>query len=271
MGQQILCVNMRFSQDAGEMKAIVGILNTLDHARLVLEKLRAAGITDDFINLLTPGEETELASVATTENEQPGTGLAIGGANGGVVGAADALINGSAAEALVPGVGVVRAVGPAAGAIMNTVGKVGAAGESLQEFIVPGIPIDQLFLYEDALRRDRTIVIAFVPDPTAEENARDVFRYADAESIDTAREKWWLGVGNDARSVYSEDPEEPEGEKVNYRRGFETALHPAIGRRPYAEAVKSLRAMYPKEYADESFRLGYRKGYIHYRELISDR
>jgi hypothetical protein len=160
------------------MKAIVGILNTLDHARLVLEKLRAAGITDDFINLLTPGEQTELASIATTRNERPGTGLAIGGANAGVVGGADALINWSAAEArVVPGVGVVKAIGLAAGAIMKTVGKVGAAvaEESLQEFIVPGIPIDELFLFEDALRRDRTIVIAFVPDPTAAENARDVF------------------------------------------------------------------------------------------------
>ena len=156
---------------------------------------------------------------------------------------------------------------------MNTVGKVGGAvsGDLPQEFIAPGIPIDQLFLYEDALRRDRTIVIAFVSDPTAAENARDVLRYADAESIDSAREKWWLGVGNDGRNVHSEDPDEPEREKVNYRRGFETALNPAIGRRPYAEAVKSLRAMYPIEYADESFRRGYRKGYIHYRELISDR
>jgi hypothetical protein len=256
------------------MKAIVGILNTLDHARLVLEKLRDVGITDDFINLLTPGDQSVLASVTTTENERRGTGLVIGGNNGGVLSGADALIHGSAAEALtVPGVGVVMAIGDAAGAIMSTVGKGGAAvaGESPQEFIAPGIPIDQLFLYEDALRRNRTIVIAFVPDPTAAENARDVLRDADAESIDAARENWWLGVGNDARSLYYEDPQEPEGEKVNYRRGFETALHPAIGRRPYVEAVKSLRAMYPKEYADESFRHGYRKGYFHYRELISDR
>jgi hypothetical protein len=145
------------------------------------------------------------------------------------------------------------------------------AGKSLEDFMAPGIPIDELFLYEDALRRRRSIIIAFPPDDKAADSARTILSEAGAESIDAARENWWIGLRDDERNLYSTDPEEPAGRQKKYRRGFETALHPALGRRPYAEAVKSLRAVYPKEYADESFRRGYRKGYVHYRELLSDR
>jgi hypothetical protein len=256
------------------MKPVVGILSSREQGNLAVENLRATGVTDERINMLTPGAPTDLPKIAMIEAEQPGTATAIGGVVGGAVGAAGGLTLGTAMAGLVvPGIGGVIAIGLGAATVLGAAGAwAGAtAGETLEDLMAPGIPIDELFLYEDALRRGRTVVIIFLPDEETAHRARQVLRDSGAESIDAARENWWIGLRDDERNVYFNDSEEPAGKQQKYRCGFETALHPALGRRPYAEAVKSLRAVYPEEYADESFRRGYRKGYVHYRELLSDR
>jgi len=255
------------------MKTVVGILNSREQANLAVQRLRAI-VADDCINVLTPAGPNELAKTTTAETEQPGTGSATGGVIGGAAGAAVGLsIETAVAGLVIPGIGGVLAIGLAAAKFLSAASAAGGvvAGKSLEDFMAFGTPIDELFLYEDALRRRRTVIIAFPPDDTATNKARAILSEAGAESIDAARENWWIGLRDDERNVYSTDPEEPAGRRKKYRCGFETALHPALGRRPYAEAVNSLRAVYPGEYADQSFRRGYRKGYVHYRELISDR
>ena len=49
-----------------------------------------------------------------------------------------------------------------------------AAGEALEEGLVEGLPHDELYLYEDALRKGRSVVIAFVETDETEEAARNI-------------------------------------------------------------------------------------------------
>jgi hypothetical protein len=257
------------------MKTVVGILNSRVEATLAVERLRAIGLEKGLINLLTPDAKlAQLVDVKTTETEQPGSGPAIGGVVGGALGAAGGMGAGTAVASLVlPGVGSVLAVGLAAAAILGAAGAVGGAvaGEVLEDSMARGLPIDELFVYEDALRRGRTIVIAFPLDDDQAKRAREIMREVGAESVDAARDKWWVGLRDNDQAVYSQKRNDYKERETIYRRGLETALHPALGRRPYAEAVDSLRAVYPEEYADESFRRGYRRGYTYFRELLADR
>ncbi|HYG79050.1 MAG TPA: hypothetical protein VD861_01605, partial [Pyrinomonadaceae bacterium] len=88
------------------MSTVAGIFQSRADAERAAESLRSAGISDDRINLLTPGttpEEVE-AAVPTTETEQPGMGGALGGTVGAALGAAGGMHIGAAlASLLVPG------------------------------------------------------------------------------------------------------------------------------------------------------------------------
>jgi len=256
------------------MKTVVGILNSQSKAALAVERLKAVGIVKDQINVLTPGASSgELADILTTETEQPGTASAIGGVVGAALGAAGGMSVGTSVAALVvPGVGSVFAIGLVAAALLGAGGAVGgaAAGMALEDSMAPGLPIDELFVYEDALRQGRTIVIAVSEDESQAQRARETLREAGAESVDAARQNWWVGLKDDERAVYRRRTNGSGKLDASYRNGVEAALHPTLGRKPYAEAVKHLRAMYPEEYADESFRSGYRRGYAYYRDFLGN-
>ena len=83
------------------MEPVVGIFSTRAEAENSIRQLQYAGIANNRINLLTPkSSEADIASVPTTDAEQPGMGEAIGGVVGGAVGAAGGLSLGTAAASL---------------------------------------------------------------------------------------------------------------------------------------------------------------------------
>ena len=65
------------------MKSVVGIFTSRSGGESVLEKLRAIGIDDNKVSLLTPAEH-DVSRVPTTETEQPGMGAALGGIVGSI-------------------------------------------------------------------------------------------------------------------------------------------------------------------------------------------
>lgn len=252
------------------MKAVVAILTSRLDAELTTERLRKAGIAGENIWLLTPHDSPNIvADVPTTETEQPGMGAAMGGVVGGALGAAGGMSLGVAiGTLLVPGVGAVLAIGVGGAVLLGAGGALGgaAAGEALEDSMANGLPIDELFIYEDALRRRRSVVIVFAEDDVQASLAREVFQMAGAESVDAAREKWWVGL----RENESLEPgEDLEARETSYRHGFETALHPSVRGKSYSEAVDSLGSLRPDEYADDSFQRGYQRGQVYYRDLLS--
>src|ERR1051326_6342517 len=178
------------------MESIVGIFNSLADAQRASAILRSLGIPDNRLTVLSPNtSESEIeADIPPSDTEQPGVGAALGGTVGAALGVAGGLEDGAAAASLlVPGVGPELALGILGAAILGVAGgTTGAmAGQALEGGLAQGIPRDELFVYEDALRRGRSVVIAFVDESDMADKARAELSRAGAESIDAARDEWW--------------------------------------------------------------------------------
>jgi hypothetical protein len=239
------------------MKDIVGIFEDRANAEQAVERLVANGFRRDDVSLLTPAHGTDdAAGVKTTDTEQPGMGAALGS----VVGAATGASAGMAAVAMVPGVGPVVAAGWAAMALLGMAGAVGGgiAGQAIENSLSSGLPKDELFLYEDALRKGHSVVIALAADDVQLGLARSILREAGAEDLDTARERWWIGV----------KPEDEEYREPGYREGAEAALHPDVRGKSYDDAAEYLHERHADVYRGEAFRRGYERGRAHYEEHI---
>jgi hypothetical protein len=254
------------------MSTVAGIFQSRADAERAAENLRSAGISDDRINLLTPGttpEEME-AAVPTTETEQPGMGGALGGTVGAALGAAGGMHIGAAlASLLVPGVGPVFAAGVLGAALLGTGGAVaGAAAGSSFEENVEGLPVDELYVYEDALRRGHSVVIAVAEDEERAEAARNVLGQAGAESVDAAREDWWVGLRDAEEAEYTVDGGDFSVDEPVFRKGFEASLHPRARGRAYDEDTERLRECYGAECEESAFRHGYDRGRRYQGELL---
>jgi hypothetical protein len=255
------------------MEPVTGIFKSRAAAQRAITELEAAGISAEEINLLSPlAAEDEHARVAVADTEQPGMGKALGGLVGGAVGAAGGLgISAAAASILVPGVGPVIALGLLGAALFGTGGAVGGAmaGGALEEGMDEGLPVDEMFVYEDALRQGRTVVVVLAKDTFRADVAREVMRKMEAESVDSAREDWWIGLRDAEKESYTEPEKDFASVEQNYRSGFEAALRPRMRGMSYDDWVDYLLANYPENYSDDSFRRGYERGQKHYQELIA--
>lgn len=208
------------------MTIVTGIFDSPGRAHRAALELRQRGLTD--LNLLLPGATKEqLDDVPISEGEQPGMGAAVGGLVGGAVGLAGGLSLGTAAATLlIPGVGPVLAVGMAAAAIFGVGGAVtgAAAGSVLEEKSTIGLPADERFVYQDALRRGKSIVFVQANDGEDADRANAVLAAAGAESIDAARDQHWIGLRSAEREHYQTLGGDFERDERAYRRGFECAL-----------------------------------------------
>jgi hypothetical protein len=245
------------------MSVITGVFKTRAAAEQGVAELRSLGIDQGSINLLTPeSTAAELAAVPRTDAEQPGISKGLGAVVGGVAGFAGGY--GLAALAL-SGVGTVFAVGIVGGIVLGALGGAGgeAAGKSLDRAISQGLPTDEFFFYEDALKQGRSVVIVLT-DPNLAEAARGALEKAGAETIDRAREKWWLGMRDVEKEHYDVGAagglQNPESW---YRRGFEASLDPVNRGKSYQAGQLAHRIRYPDLYdekAEAAFRSGYERG-----------
>src|SRR5881394_4465350 len=247
------------------MESIVGIFNSFADAKRASAMLRSLGIPDRRIAVLSPGTpETEIENhIPTSDTEQPGVGTALGGTVGAALGIAGGLEAGvAAATLLLPGVGPVLALGILGAAILGVGGAAAgaAAGHALEDGIARGIPHDELFVYEDALRRGRSVVIAFAEDEAAAEQARTELSRAGAESVDAARDEWWIGLRDAEREHYLEQGGDFDTDEAKYRLGFEAAMHPECRGKSCNDAKAHLGTKYGDDAEAPPFREGYARG-----------
>lgn len=245
------------------MRTATGVFKSLDAAQRAITLLRAIGISDEKINLLVPGTVLNVpATVPTSDAEQTGMGKAVGGLVGGVSGAALGSLGATVISLAVPGVGTVAAVGFFAAALLATGGAVAGAamGGALEKSLSEGLPRDELFVYEDALRQGRTVVIVLAADEKQSAAAREVMSQAGAESLDAARKKWWVGLRDAEKESYSAERRDFAKDESAYESGFIAALHPELRGRSYEEAKESLRKRHLELHDQESFRHGYNRG-----------
>jgi hypothetical protein len=246
------------------MDTVAGVFHSRADAERAIQGLRSAGIAQDRIAFLTPGttDTTVEAAVPTSDTEQPGMGAAMGGTVGGAMGVAGgATLGVAAASLLIPGVGPVIAGGIIGAALLGIGGAVtgAAAGAALEEELAEGIPHDELYVYEDALRKGRSVAIAFVDDDSSE-IAHNVMAQAGAESVDAAREDWWLGLRDVEEESYRAQGGDFASDELAYRSGFEAALHPKRRGKAYEECRVELLVYAQEAGSEEAYRQGFKRG-----------
>jgi hypothetical protein len=253
------------------MEAGTGIFTSFNQARRSAEELSARGFSKDHLNLLAPGSSAaELEGIPSTEGEQPGMGKAVGGVVGAAMGtAAGAPLGMVLAAAVIPGVGPAIAIGLAASALLGVGGAIGgaAAGGSLENALTEGLPKDEVFVYEDALRHGRTVMVALADDGDQAEAARQILQRNGAESIDAAREQWWVGLRDAEKEHYTEEGRDFAQNEKEYRLGFESALHLHTRGSSYDQVESYLKSLYPDIYQKDIFRRGYERGQSYCRSL----
>jgi hypothetical protein len=247
------------------MKSVVGIFGARKEAEHGARMLDSAGIARSRIAVLTPhSTEQEIAAVPTMNAEQPGMGIALGATVGGAMGLAGGVTLGALASVLVPGVGPILAIGFAASALGLLGG--GALGGKLDNSLSDGLPQEELYIYEDALRQGRSVVIAFAENHAQVEAVHHALKHAGAESIDRAREMWWIGLRDIEKEHYDAGGEQFEQSEKEFRAGFEAAQHPAYRGQSYDESRDRLSELDPIAGKSDAFRQGFERGRIYYEQ-----
>ena len=246
------------------MEAISGVFHSRADATKTIDDLRKAGLPDNRIGLVAPGSDADQleAGLPVTDTEEPGMGRAMGAAVGGAMGAAGGATLGLAVATLaVPGIGPVIAFGMLGAALLGTVGATAGAavGDTVEEELGEGIPHEDIYLYEDALRHGRSIVIAYADDEEQADKAETVMSRSTAMDLDQLREDWWNELRTGDREHYHHDGRDFERDEESYRRGYEAALHPQRRGKAYADAEQELQSEYVGE-LDTAFREGYERG-----------
>jgi hypothetical protein len=245
------------------MNAVVGVFKTRSDAERGVAELGPLDIPKDRITVLTPdATEKELASVPTVAGEEPGMGKAMGAALGGAIGVAGGVgLVPMLASFLIPGVGQVLAIGVAGGVLLGAIGAVGggAAGGAIESNVFEGLPEDEMFIYEDALRKRRSVVIVMADNNEADA-VRGALEDAGAESIDQARDKWWLGLRDIEKEKYETTGAKFEDDERYFRCGFEAALHLKNRDRTYEQCHKVLGDLHPRMHESEPFKRGFERG-----------
>jgi hypothetical protein len=205
------------------MIPVVGVFESRQSAQQAAAALGAAGIAKKYLTILTPDSserDPNMESVPQTQGEQPGMVKAMGAVAGGAVGMG---LGEVLASLLVPGVGPILAIGVAGGALLGAIGG-GAVGGALENSAFSGLPEEELYVYQDALRRGRTVVVAMAEDQTQAQAAREALERAGAESIDRAREMWWVGLRDVEKEHYESVGGNFQADESAYRRGFWAGL-----------------------------------------------
>ena len=250
------------------MVTITGVFRSSESARRAARDLSSAGFNEN-INLLFPGSPLNREhAIPASDTEQPGMGRTMGGVVGAAVGMAGGFELGAvAASAVVPGVGPVLAFGFAAAALVGIGGGITGAklGSASEQTLTQGLPADEIFFYEDALRQGRSLVIVLANGAGEAARARALMANDGAESLDAARQDWWIGLRDAEKEHYTAHGGVFERDQEAYREGFEAALRRETRGKSLEGVADYLKWEFPVFWDSQPFRMGFERGQI-YRE-----
>jgi len=187
------------------MRATSGVFKSRADAERAAWKLQSFGLREDRITLLVPGQAGKQTNrVPVSAAEQPGMGWVFGAVIGASFGLSGGFELGTVISA-VPGIGPVISVAFLGATILGVAGAVVGAmiGSAVDNAMTEGLPEDELFVYEDALRKARSVLLAFPDDAATAEFVRKLLTEEGAESIDEARKQWWIGLRSAEQEHYS--------------------------------------------------------------------
>ena len=170
---------------AGKNTAVFGIYKTLSQAEDAVNRLVAAGFTNDDISVLLPDNQSTRNFAHKKETKAPEgttTGVTAGGAIGGAIG----LLAGIGALAI-PGVGPLIAAGPIMGALAG-VGVGGAVGGLIGALIGMGIPEYEAKRYEGRVKEGGILLSAHCDTSDEIGRAKEILKRTSAEDIASSGE-----------------------------------------------------------------------------------
>jgi hypothetical protein len=247
------------------MEVIARVFEQYDRAVQGVQALRNIGIPENRLALLAAGHAVsgKATTVPVSDTESPGMGAAMGAAVGGAIGAAGGATLGlAAATLLIPGVGPVVAFGLIGAAVLGASGAAvgAAAGGTLEEGLGEGFPHEDIYLFEDALRHGRSVVVAYADEGDQADKTREILANAGAVDLEALREQWWAELRDNEFTHYQSEGRDFQKDELSYQRGFAAALHPERRGKTYAQCEAGLQEVYKEDCSNPAFRSGYDRG-----------
>ena len=165
---------------AGKNTAVFGIYKTRSQAEQAVDRLMAAGFSNNDISVLLP-DTTSSREFAHEKNTKAPEGTATGVATGGVVGGTLGLLAGIGALAI-PGVGPLIAAGPIMGALAG-LGVGGAVGGLIGALVGMGIPEYEAKRYEGRVKEGGILLSVHCDSSDEVSRAKDILKQTGAEDI----------------------------------------------------------------------------------------
>jgi len=166
-------------------KAVFGIARSEAQAITIVERLRAAGFSNNDISVLCP-DKVGTRDFAHEQHTKAPEGAATGAGTGGVLGGALGWMVGIGALAI-PGLGPFIAAGPIMAALSGA--AAGAAlGGVTGALIGFGIPEYEAKRYEGKLKEGNLLISVHTDDSTERDRAKTIFEEAGAEDISYTEE-----------------------------------------------------------------------------------
>jgi len=242
------------------LQAIAGVFLSRDDAEQVFTTLRSKQVSPTKIALLAPGD------VRSKFEWNP---VDAGGLSAGT----------TLVAAFLPGVGLVTGAGLLGVAILRAAGAaIGAVGDGSLEDGAEDLPEDEIFVYEDALRKGRSVVIVLAEEGSTTEPFRHSFLERGGTAIEAARQEWWVGLRGTEGEHYSASGRNFSNDEKFYRLGFEAALHARTRCMEFdqvsaemASKLEDLEQQYPEAQIEEAFTRGYQRGRAHFQALCDER
>jgi len=183
---------------AGKNTAVFGIYQSVNQAEYAVDKISAAGFSNNDISVLLPDSQST-KEFAHEKNTKAPEGTATGATAGGVVGGTLGLLAGIGALAI-PGVGPFIAAGPIMGALAG-VGVGGAVGGIVGALIGMGMPEYEAKRYEGRVKDGGVLLSVHCASSDEVSRAKDLLKNTGAEDISSAGEKSVSSHG-----VYTDNP-----------------------------------------------------------------
>jgi hypothetical protein len=147
------------------MKTVVGTYDNIQTAYAVANDLINAGYSRSDISVIASDAKNEYSPYIETTTVDTTDDVAKGAGIGAAIGGLGGLLVGLGALAI-PGIGPVVAAGPLLAALTGA-GVGAVTGGIVGALIDLGIPDEEAHIYSEGLRRGHVLVIAQVPDSSA--------------------------------------------------------------------------------------------------------
>lgn len=225
------------------MPTVTAIFSSSDEAREAIASLEGHGFDRARVSMLAPADDKAETALSASER----TGATVG-----------AVLGLGASTFLIPGLGPIAGVGMIAAGLAGA--ALGAAAGDMVERTTGGVPNEEMYFYEEALRQHGAVVFVEAKDEDQATQARNLMQRAGGRPLQAVRRDWWAGL-RDAERDYLQSLGHPfERYETDYRSGFEAALHPATRGRSYEQSVAYVETCYPGPCRSEAFRIGFDRG-----------